>query len=225
MSVPIYLLPASYIDSDAANIIAYARETTKGIERDLDKAVSLYYRIRDDFLYSPYVNYNNPDVFRASWTLEQKVGFCISKGAILAACARAIGIPARLGFADVRNHITTERLKKFTGGDIMPWHAYTELFLEGKWVKATPAFNLALCEKFKLKPLEFNGREDSIFHPFTENGDKHMEYIRERGIYADVPHDRIMEDFRALNPTLLLSDFLKGDFAKEGEQEASVRTY
>jgi len=220
MSVPMYLQPGTYIDSDAGNIIAYAHETCTGITGDMDRAIALYYRIRDDFTYTPYIDYTNPDVFKASWTLGQDVGFCISKAAILAACARVHGIPARLGFADVKNHITTERLKKFIGGDIMPWHAYTELFLNRKWVKATPAFNLALCEKFRLKPLEFDGREDSIFHPFTKDGDKHMEYIRDLGHYADVPLDRIMASFRALNPTILISDFLKGDFAKEGAQEA-----
>ncbi|VAW07450.1 Transglutaminase-like domain [hydrothermal vent metagenome] len=220
MSVPAYLLPGVYIDSDARNIITYAKETTSGIDRDIDRAVALYYRIRDDFSYSPYVDYNNPDVFRASWTLDQKVGFCISKGAILAACARVLGIPARLGFADVKNHVTSERLRKFIGSDIMPWHAYTELFLERKWVKATPAFNLGLCRKFRIKPLEFDGRQDSIFHPFTEDGDKHMEYIRDLGSYADVPLNRIMTSFRALNPSILMSDFLKGDFAAEGAAEA-----
>jgi len=220
MSVPAYLLPGVYIDSDARNIITYAKETTSGIDRDIDRAVALYYRIRDDFSYSPYVDYNNPDVFRASWTLDQKVGFCISKGAILAACARVLGIPARLGFADVKNHVTSERLRKFIGSDIMPWHAYTELFLERKWVKATPAFNLGLCRKFRIKPLEFDGRQDSIFHPFTEDGDKHMEYIRDLGSYADVPLNQIMTSFRALNPSILMSDFLKGDFAAEGAAEA-----
>ncbi len=220
MSVAIYLLPASYIDSDAENIIAYAKETTADLTTDLEKAVALYYRIRDDFDYTPYVDYSNPDVFRASWTLDKGVGFCISKGAILAACARALGIPARLGFADVKNHITSERLKKFIGSDIMPWHAFTELFLNGKWVKATPAFNLRLCEKFRIKPLEFNGLEDSIFHPFTEDGEKHMEYVRERGSYADVPHARIMETFMTYNKSILKTDFLKGDFAAEGAAEA-----
>ncbi len=220
MSVPAYLLPATFIDSNTRNIITYAKETTSGIDRDIDRAVALYYRIRDDFSYSPYVDYNNPDVFRASWTLDRKVGFCISKGAILAACARSLSIPARLGFADVKNHVTSERLRKFIGGDIMPWHAYTELFLERKWVKATPAFNLELCRKFRIKPLEFDGRQDSIFHPFTEDGEKHMEYIRDLGSYADVPLNRIMASFRALNPSILMSDFLKGDFAAEGEAEA-----
>ncbi|PCI32734.1 MAG: transglutaminase [Alphaproteobacteria bacterium] len=223
MSIPMYLMPATYVDSDAENIIAYARETTHEIASDLEKAIALYYRVRDDFPYTPYVDYTNPDVFKASWTLDKGVGFCISKAAILAACARSLNIPARLGFADVRNHITTERLKKFIGGDIMPWHAYTELFLERKWVKATPAFNLSLCQKFRLKPLEFDGREDSVFHPFTEDGHRHMEYIRDLGRYADVPLDRIMADFKALNPSILISDFLKGDFAKEGAAEAAKK--
>lgn len=220
MYKPMYLLPATYIDSDAENIIAYARQVTEGIDSDLDKAVALYYRVRDDIAYTPYVDYNNADVFKASWTLDEGKGFCIPKAAILAACARVLGIPARLGFADVKNHITTERMRKFVGSDILPWHAYTELFLEGKWVKATPAFNLGLCRKFKIKPLDFDGREDSIFHPFTEDGERHMEYIRELGSYADVPLDRIMATFRAINPSILMSDFVKGDFAAEGEAEA-----
>lgn len=216
-----YLMPATYIDSDAQNIIAYAKEITQNLDSDLEKAVALYYRVRDDFPYTPYIDYSNPDVFKASWTLDEGVGFCISKAAILAACARSLNIPARLGFADVRNHITTERLKKFIGSDIMPWHAYTELFLKGKWIKATPAFNLSLCQKFKLKPLEFDGREDSVFHAFTEDGHRHMEYIRDLGRYADVPRERIIADFKELNPSILLSDFVKGDFAKEGSAEAA----
>lgn len=220
MSVPMYLMPSTYIDSDADNIIAYAHETTKGHDGDTEKAIALYYRIRDQFSYTPYMDYNNPNIFRASWAVEQDVGFCISKAAILAACARVVKIPARLGFADVKNHVTSERLKKFIGSDIMPWHAFTELFLAGKWVKATPAFNLGLCEKLKLKPLEFDGQEDSIFHPFTADGAQHMEYIRDLGSYADVPFDQIITSFRALNPTILMSDFLKGDFAAEGAAEA-----
>lgn len=214
-----YLQPTPYIDSDADNIIAYAKEITAGKDSDLERAVALYERVRDDIPYTPYVDYSNPDVFKASWTLARGVGFCIPKAAILAACARSLGIPARLGFADVKNHITTERLKKFIGSDIMPWHAYTELFLERKWVKATPAFNIELCEKFKIKPLEFNGREDSIFHPFTEDGEKHMEYLRDRGHYADVPIKPIMDTLLSLNPDIKISDFVKGDFAKEGEIE------
>ncbi len=190
-------------------------------QSDLEKAIALYYRIRDEFSYTPYIDYRNPDVFRASWTLKQDRGFCISKAAILAACARVEGIPSRLGFADVKNHVTSERLKSFIGSDVMPWHAYADLHINDKWVKATPAFNLGLCTKFRLKPLEFDGTDDSIFHPFTQDGAKHMEYVLDRGTYADVPLDKIMETFMKYNKTILDTDFLKGDFAAEGGAEAN----
>tara|TARA_R110002072_G_scaffold269668_1_gene428970 strand:+ start:754 stop:1425 length:672 start_codon:yes stop_codon:yes gene_type:complete len=222
MSVPIFLLPATFIDSDAANVAAYAYETTLGIEDDVDRIIALYRRIRDDIPYTPYLDYNDPHVFKASWALEEGIGFCISKAALLAACARALGIPARLGFADVRNHMTSARLRQFVGGDVMRWHAFAELFLKGKWVKATPAFNIGLCEKFGIKPLEFNGTEDSIFHPFTQDGQQHMEYIRERGSFSDVPLDHIMTCFRAECPQIFNSAFVQGDFAAEGAAEVKA---
>ena len=64
------------------------------------------------------------------------------------------------------------------GTDLFVYHGYTDLCLDGKWVKATPAFNLALCTRFRVKPLEFDGRDDSIFHPFDEDDRRHMEYLR-----------------------------------------------
>ena len=219
MPDPKYLSPTAFIDSDADNIIAFAQDATKGEHTDLDKAVALYYRVRDDIAYNLYLDYTNLNVFKASWTLDKGEGFCTPKSAILAAGARSLGIPARLGFADVKNHITTQRMREYLGTDIMPWHAYTELYLEGKWVKATPAFNLALCQKFKIKPLDFNGREDSIFHPFNEDGDRHMEYIKDRGTFADVPHLQIMKTIGAMIKATPDKEFLEADFGAEGAAE------
>jgi hypothetical protein len=86
------------------------------------------------------------------------------------------------------------------GSDLFVYHGYTDLYLDGKWVKATPAFNLALCQRFRVKPLEFDGHEDSIFHPFDEDNRRHMEYLRERGTFADVPVDTIQQAFREAYP-------------------------
>ena len=72
--------------------------------------------------------------------------------------------------------------------------------IDGKWVKATPAFNLAMCTRFRVKPLEFDGREDSIFHPFDEDNRRHMEYLNFRGAYADVPADEIRRVFAETYP-------------------------
>jgi hypothetical protein len=86
------------------------------------------------------------------------------------------------------------------GSDLFVYHGYTEFLLDGKWVKATPAFNLELCRRFRVKPLEWDGATDSIFHPFDEDNRRHMEYLRDRGSFADVPVDDIQKVFRETYP-------------------------
>ena len=127
-------------------------------------------------------------------------GFCVGKAALLAACARAVGIPARIGLADVKNHLTTPRLREKMGTDLFVYHGYAELLLEGRWVKATPAFNLQLCERFGLLPLEWDGTADSIYHPYDRAGNRHMEYVHQRGTFDDLPLTQMLADFAALYP-------------------------
>ena len=125
------------------------------------------------------------------------------KATLLAASCRAAGIPARLGFADVRNHLSTERMRQLMKTDIFYWHGFTEIWIDGAWRKATPAFNVELCDKFGLLPLEFDGLEDSLYHEFDRSGNRHMEYIAERGEYLDVPFDEIMAVFAEHYPRLV----------------------
>ncbi len=110
---------------------------------------------------------------------------------MLAAAARATGIPARLGFADVRNHLTSDKLRRVLGSDLFVFHGYTELHLKGRWVKATPAFNRGLCEKIGIAPLEFDGESDSVYQPLDLSGRRHMEYVRQRGVRLDIPCEEI----------------------------------
>jgi transglutaminase-like putative cysteine protease len=112
--------------------------------------------------------------------------------------------------------MNSPRLRDINNGDIMRWHAFTELYLEGRWVKATPAFNLELCTRFRVKPLEFNGREDSIFHPYDTDQRRHMEYLEMRGSFVDVPLDEIIATYRTYSPKLLGNNSA-GDFAAEAE--------
>src|SRR5262249_49689595 len=151
-----------------------------------ERAVALYYAVRDSIRYNPFLDFSKEETFRASHCLEAGQGYCVGKAALLAAVARASGIPSRIGLADVKNHLTTPGLRERMGTDLFTSHGFTELQLEGKWVKATPAFNIELCRRFKVKPLEFDGCEDSIFHPFDEEDRRHMEYLRDRGSHADV---------------------------------------
>jgi hypothetical protein len=78
------------------------------------------------------------------------------------------------------------------GSDIFVFHGYVEFFLEGKWVKATPAFNKELCHLHRVAPLDFNGREDSVFQAFNQDNEAFMEYVEDLGAYADIPVDEIV---------------------------------
>lgn len=194
-----YLQPGRYVDSGHPAVVEFSRKHSSGTS-ERERAISLYYAVRDVIRYNPFLDFTRAEAFQASAVLAADEGFCVGKAALLAAVARAGRIPARVGFADVRNHLTSPRLAETMGSDLFIYHGYTELWLESKWVKATPAFNLALCQRFRVKPLEFDGREDSIFHPFDADNRRHMEYLRDRGQFADVPVDEIQRAFREAYP-------------------------
>jgi transglutaminase-like putative cysteine protease len=196
-----FLGSGRFVDSAHPRVAEFARAHAAGAD-ERERAVALYYAVRDRIRYNPFLDFSDERVYRASDALAAGEGFCIGKAALLAAAARAAGIPARVGFADVKNHLTTPRLAEFMGSDAFVYHGFTELWLDGRWVKATPAFNIELCRRFRVRPLEFDGREDSLYHPFDEDDRRHMEYLRYRGTYADVPVDEIQRVFREVYPAL-----------------------
>ena len=218
-----YLEPTTHIDSDAANVIAFARQAVGDERDDVAKSVRLYYAVRDAIVYTPYCDFYAPDTFRASGVLAKGSGFCVGKASLLAATARASGIPARVGFADVRNHLCTPRLRALIGGDVFYYHGYTELHVGGKWVKATPAFDRALCERFGVRPLEFDGRADSLFHAYDRAGRRHMEYLHDRGAHADVPVADIVATCERVYPNLVKTEAAAPptQFRTEAEEASS----
>lgn len=188
-----YLEPGDVIDSGNQTVIEYT-EKILGNEKldDTGKAVKLYYFIRDDIRYDPYLPFYKSEHYRSSGTIISKNGFCIHKAGLLCAAARVAGIPSRIGFATVKNHIATKQLLQYLGSNIIAPHGYTELWLNGKWVKATPAFNSDLCRHFKVKPLDFNGIDDAIMHSFNSENRQFMEYVSYHGEFQDIPMDFIL---------------------------------
>jgi len=216
------LSPTPIIDSDHPAVIDYARRAAGDATNPRERAVRLYRAVRDDVVYDPYGLGLDAANMRASATLAHGRGWCVAKAVLLAACARAEGIPARLGFADVRNHLSTEKLRAAMGTDVFVFHGNTELQIEGRWVKATPAFNKELCAKFGVEPLEFDGVHDSLLQAHDGAKRTFMEYVRNRGSYDDVPLDEILAAFRETYPTMFRAAGgrkLEGDFGAEGAAE------
>ena len=192
-----YLSPTSIIDSDHPTVVEYANETVKDAGSDpVAQAVKLYYAVRDGIWYDPYYPFYLPEHYRASNIIKSGRGFCISKAGLLCALGRACQIPSRVGFATVKNHLATPKLLEFIGSDLFVYHGYTEFYLTEKWIKATPTFNIELCERYHVTPLDFNGKDDAIFHEFNQEKKQFMKYLEYHGTYADIPIDNILDEWK-----------------------------
>jgi transglutaminase-like putative cysteine protease len=192
----------TYIESAHPAIMSFAQSATQNSDTTREKAIRLYYAVRDGIRYNPYCTSLTESHYRASYVLEQHQGFCVQKAILLAAVARAVGVPCRLGFAIVRNHLATQKLIDIMQTDLFVFHGYTVFLIDGAWVKATPAFDLALCEKFGVRPLEFDGREDSLFHPYDLSGKRHMEYVHDYGQFDDFPFETMCAEFKRYYPRM-----------------------
>ena len=213
-----------YLDFDHPDVRAFALERSAGAVGDVAKAVKLFYAVRDEIRYNPYSLKIGREYFRASFTLGARVGWCVPKGVLMAALCRAIGIPARLGYADVRNHLASQRLiELMDGSDLFSYHGYAELWLNGRWIKTTPVFDIALCTKFKVKPQDFDGSEDALFQQHSVDGRRHMEYVHDHGPYDDLPYEEILGDFDRRYTKLMKlqrAQQLSGDMGDEAAAQA-----
>ncbi len=166
------------------------------------KIIDAYYQIRDRIAYNPYTFASGDEALKASYAASQPSAYCIPKSALMVAIARSLGIPARIGFADVRNHLSSNKLNQWLKTDLFVMHGYAQLYLHDNWVKCTPVFNQSLCEKLNIKPLDFDGIHDSLFHPYTQNGDSHMEYVFDHGTFDDMPAEYIFTKVQQAYPHL-----------------------
>ncbi len=218
-----WLAPTWFIERDAPEVAAFVSVHASGAQTPLDSAIALFYAVRDLIRYDPYGISYEPESFRGGAVAVAPANWCVPKSVLLAACARSVGIPARLGFADVRNHLTSEKLSESMGTDLFIWHGYAELLLPDpdglpgdlRWFKLSTAFNIELCERFGVKPLEFDGTADALMHPFDQSGNRHMEYVGQRGSYDDLPLDEMLADFDAMYPGRF------GNIAVPGSAEAA----
>jgi len=190
----VYLKSTPVIDCNTPSVKGKAQNLTADKENDVEKAKALFYFVRDEIKYNPYVLHNLAEHNKASVTLSRKEGYCVQKAILLAALARGAAIPARLGFADIRNHIIPQKLLELMhGSNLFIYHGYCELYIGQKWVKATPAFDLEMCQEHHIIPVEFDGKNNATFHRNNQKGKLHIEYVYDYGHYPDLPLEEMLE--------------------------------
>lgn len=218
----LHLEPTYFLDHDHPDVRAFAGSAGEGSPRE--RAVRLYYRVRDGIRYEIYGADLSPEGLRASRVLRSGAGMCAHKSVLYAAALRALGIPSRLVLVDVRNHLASDRLKRLVGGEVFHYHCLTSVHLEGRWVKATPVFNRILCRLYGMAPLEFDGLTDSLHHPYDEQGRRHMEVVRNRGVHSDLPYRMLIEGLRAEHPGIFADEttLAAGSLAADAPRASTV---
>jgi len=220
-----FLTPTWFVNSDDPTIVAVAREIVGPITDERERALRLFYGVRDGVRYTAYDLDLDRQAMRASNVLASGGSWCVPKSVLLAAMCRAVDIPCRLNYADVCNHMATRKLLEYLGTNVFYYHGYNEIYLGGRWVKATVSFNRTLCEKAGLAPLDFDGVHDSIYHPFDLAGHRYMEYLRDHGSFADVPYEQLIARFYEVYPNMRPATSgkrrISGDFEAEIQAEAA----
>lgn len=201
------LISTEFLDHDSIGVRAFVGRVLKNPGTPTENAIALYYAVRDKINYEVYGADLSREGLKASSIISRGRGFCIHKSTVYAAACRAAGIPSRVVMTDVRNHLTSDRLRELVGGDVFRFHALTSVYLEGKWVRCTPVFNRMLCRLYGLTPLEFDGVTDSVSHPYDSTGRRYMEFLHEHGEYDDFPYEYVIEGIRKAHPRLFASRY------------------
>ena len=199
-----FLAPTEFVDSNSPEIREFVARSLSdaGDLSETEKAIRLFDAVRDQIRYNPFEIGTIADEYRASRIAGKPTNYCVPKAILLTAALRAAGVPAAVGFADVRNHLNSPKLAELMGTDLFIYHGYVAVWLEGRQFKVTPAFNTEMCERFGVRQLIFDGKSDALFHEFDRNSQRHMEYVNDRGWFLDPPIEQLLEDFRATYPKL-----------------------
>lgn len=218
-----FLAPTDFVDCDSPEIREFVSRSLDGAcgLSETGKAIRLFDAVRDRIRYNPFDIGTTANDYCASRIAGKPSNYCVPKAILLTATLRAAGIPAAVGFADVRNHLNSPKLAELMGTDLFIYHGYVALWLDGRQFKVTPAFNTEMCERFGVRQLIFDGKSDALFHEFDTDSHRHMEYVNDRGWFADPPIERLLQEFRVTYPKLWQSSLDRApvrDAAFDGER-------
>ena len=192
----LYTDPGEYIDSDHPAVQAVRRRRrSQPTPATARRPACSTQAVRDGIRYNPYVNMRAPETFRASSVLAAGIGYCVGKAALYAAACRVHGIPARAGFADVRNHLDD--------GEAAPEHGLGPLHLArlyGSPCATAPGARRPRPSTPRCAPRSACGRSTSTATPTrcctpsTAPAAPTCNMCSDRGSYHDVPAKFLMRE-------------------------------
>ena len=190
-----YLVATQLINSSHPKIIDKAIELTKDLDTPDEKARNLFYFMRDEIRYVFHAD-KEKEFYQASSILEKGRGFCTQKSILFCALARASNIPAGIYFYDIDDYTLPKNFVNLLRTRRLYRHGIVSLFLNGEWHKYDATLDIKLVNRNKLVPVEFIPNQDCLMHAKTQTGEKHIEYVKDYGMVADVSYEEIRSWFK-----------------------------
>lgn len=197
-----FIIPTKFIESNHPAIVAKAEELTEDAVQAEDKARNIFYFIRDHIRYSFRAKFYEEE-YLASNILKKARGFCTQKSILFCALARSCGIPTGIHFYDIVDYTLPVRIVGVMRTRTLYHHGISELYLNGSWYKYDTTLDIHLVKKNRLYPVEFIPNEDCLMKARTLSGGKHIEYVKDHGLHADVSYKEIISWFKQGYPHLL----------------------
>lgn len=188
-----FLVSAEGIQCAEPEVRELARRVARGSANEVEAARRLFDYVRDTVRYSVRVPFERMEDYLALNTLARGAGYCVQKSALLCTLARALGIPSRLGFADIINHQLPDGILEITGGDVIYYHCFLEWYVGGRWLKVTPSFDRRLTEERGWRLVEFDGEHDAMLPATTLDGSEHITYTAYHGWRLELPLSEMMD--------------------------------
>ncbi len=195
--------PTDVIDSTHPAIVEMATQLTAGQETPFRRAQALFNFVRDAVRYNIAPDLLSRADWRASATLARGDGFCQQKAVLLAALARAAGIPSAIGFQHLRDYkLLDTRYETAIPHGIIPYHGLTYLWLDGAWRIADATLDAALCKRRRYRLVELQPGADARLPATDLDGKPHFDILAEYGPFPDLP-ESVSEFMVRLRPAWL----------------------
>jgi len=179
-----YLKPTDLMDWEHPVIQEKAAQLFFHKDSPVQKAEPLFDFIRE-IPYAFHISFSAED-YKASAILKANRGFCTQKAILFCTLARCAGIPAGIHFYDIVDYTLADHFTQFLKTNTLVYHGITSLYLNGKWLQYDATIDTRLAARKGMRPVVFSRDKDCLNPPYGLNNQPNIEYIKDRGLYADV---------------------------------------
>jgi transglutaminase-like putative cysteine protease len=200
-----YLAPDDLIQSDHPEILHTASTVVNGAADERERAIKLFYWVRDSIAYCIESDRSALEVLR------EGRGVCVTKTLLHVALLRAAGVAARIGHADYRADVLRAIFPDSymdRQPEVYPLHTFAEVYLDGQWITCDATIDREFGAEFGFPVMEFDGvhptdtmvgEANTVRRYSSRSGPEMMELYAAALAGINTTHEELRRQFQLLD--------------------------